>query len=39
VELFVKATRGDLDQLADTGIDDISVQVLYRPCWLHIPEA
>lgn len=39
VELFLKASRGDLDQLADSGIDDISTQVYYRPSWLHIPES
>ena len=38
VELFVLATRGDLDQVADSGIDDIRAQVFYRPCWL-FPQA
>lgn len=39
VELFVKPTRGDLAVIPDTGIDDIGVQVLYRPSWLFVPEA
>jgi hypothetical protein len=34
VELFIKGSRGDFDQLPDTGIDDISAQVIYRPSWL-----
>lgn len=39
VELFVKASRGDFGQVPDTGIDDISCQVFYRPCWLFISDA
>jgi hypothetical protein len=39
VELFVKDSRGDFDQLPDTGIDDSGLQVLYRPSWLQIPES
>jgi hypothetical protein len=39
VELFLKGTRGDLDQLPDSGIDDISARVHYRPCWLQAPGA
>ena len=34
VELFIKTSRGDLDTLPDSGIDDISVQVKYRASWL-----
>lgn len=37
-ELFVKLSRGDLDDLPDMGIDDIAVQVHYRPCWLFVPD-
>jgi len=37
VEVMVKASRGDLDTLPDTGIDDISARVTYRPCWLQVP--
>jgi hypothetical protein len=33
----VKGSRGDFDQLADGGIDDISARVFYRPCWLNTP--
>lgn len=38
-ELIVKASRGDLSELADTGVDDLSVQVHYRPCHLFVPES
>jgi hypothetical protein len=34
-EVFIKASRGDFGQLPDTGIDDISARISYRPCWLH----
>jgi hypothetical protein len=37
VELFLKASRGDLDQLPDSGIDDISARAFYRPSWLIVP--
>lgn len=39
-ELFVKPTRGDLDNddnYADAGIDAFTVQVRYRPVWIHRP--
>jgi hypothetical protein len=36
-EVFIKASRGDLAQLPDTGIDDISARISYRPCWLTVP--
>jgi len=35
---MVKASRGDLDVAPDTGIDDVSVQGFYRPCWLFVPN-
>lgn len=38
-ELFLKTSRGDLATRPDSGIDDISLQPLYRPCWLFVPEA
>jgi hypothetical protein len=38
VELFVKPSRGDFDERADVAIDDISVQVFYRPSYLFVPE-
>lgn len=38
VELFVKASRGDFDQLPDSGIDDIQAQLTYRPTWLYVPD-
>jgi len=37
VELFVKASRGDFDQTPDSGIDDLSARVHYRPSWLIVP--
>ncbi len=37
-EVFVKASRGDLDTIPDSGIDDISARVNYRPSWLFNPE-
>lgn len=37
VELFLKGSRGDLDQLPDTGVDDVSARVFYRPAWLTSP--
>lgn len=36
-EVLIKGSRGDLDQLPDTGIDDLSAQLFYRPCWLTVP--
>ena len=38
-QVFLKASRGDFDQLPDTGIDDISARVYYRPCWLNVGTA
>lgn len=38
VELFVKTSRGDLAQLPDAGIDDITAQVFYRPTYLFLPD-
>lgn len=37
-EVFVKASRGDFDQLPDSGIDDISARVYHRPSWLFIGD-
>lgn len=36
VELFVKPSRGDFDQLSDDFLDDCSARVFYRPCWLGV---
>jgi hypothetical protein len=38
VEVFLKASRGDLGDLPDSGIDDISARMTYRPCSLYVPE-
>jgi hypothetical protein len=37
VELYLRASRGDLDRMRDPGIDDISARVHYRPSWLIAP--
>jgi hypothetical protein len=36
VEMYVMASRGDFDTIADAGIDDISAQAFYRPSWLFL---
>lgn len=38
-QVFLKGSRGDFDQVADAGIDDISARVTYRPCWLFVPDS
>ncbi len=37
VEAFVKNTRSDLANVADSGLDGLSYQVFYRPCWTSVP--
>lgn len=42
-EVFLKGSRGDLDQLPDNHTsaeygDNISARIFYRPCWLHVPS-
>lgn len=39
VQVFFKGSRGDLDTLPDTNIDDISSKGYYKPCWLFVPGA
>ena len=34
VEFMAKASRGDMQTLADPGIDDISAQIYRRPSFL-----
>jgi hypothetical protein len=36
VEVFVKATRGDLSTLPDSAIDDVSARVFRRASWLTV---
>jgi hypothetical protein len=36
VEVFVKSSRGDLENLPDPGIDDISARVYRRASWLTV---
>jgi hypothetical protein len=38
-EVFVKASRGDLETYPDAGTDDISARLYYRPSWLFVPVA
>ena len=42
-EVLIKGSRGDLNLLSDPHTstdygDNISAQVFYRPCWLHVPS-
>jgi hypothetical protein len=37
VEVFIKPSRGDLDQLPDSAIDDVSARAYYRPSYLTLP--
>ena len=34
LEVFLKASRGDMRSIPDGGIDDLSAKVFYRPSWL-----
>ena len=36
-QVFLKASRGDLDEVVDDGIDNISARITYRPSWLTVP--
>lgn len=38
-EVMVATTRGDFDQVPDFALDDVSVQIHYRPSWLTTPNA
>jgi hypothetical protein len=37
IQVFLKPSRGNLDAEADSGIDDISAKVYYRPSYLYTP--
>jgi hypothetical protein len=39
VETFLKASRGDLVELPDGGIDDISARIYYQPSYLFVPAS
>ncbi len=39
LEVFLKGSRGDLDSLPDSGIDDISARFHYRPSWVTVPDS
>jgi hypothetical protein len=36
-ETIVKLSRGDFGVSPDSGIDDVSFRLFYRPCWLFVP--
>jgi hypothetical protein len=38
VEFFLKHSRGDIYDLPDQGIDNISARVSYRPSYIFVPE-
>lgn len=38
-QIFLKGSRGDIETLPDSNIDDISARVSYRPCWLFVGES
>lgn len=37
-EVMLKLSRGNLADSPDSGIDDLSAQVFYRPSWLYLPD-
>jgi hypothetical protein len=37
VEIALKPSRGDFDQLSDSGLDKLTAQISYRPSFSHIP--
>jgi hypothetical protein len=39
VQFFIKGSRGDIYTLPDSGIDNISARVSYRPSFIFVPEA
>lgn len=39
VEIALKPSRGDFDNVPDAGLDKISAQLSYRPCWSEIPSS
>jgi hypothetical protein len=38
-QIIVFTSRGDLVGAPDSAVDDLSIRISYRPCWLHIPVA
>ena len=37
LQVFLKPSRGEFDNEADSGIDDLSAQTFYRPSFLYTP--
>lgn len=38
VEVFAKLSRGDLEEIPDSGIDDVSGRLYVRRSWLYLPD-
>lgn len=38
VEIALKPSRGEFGMFADSGLDKVSAQLAYRPCWSFVPE-
>lgn len=38
LELMTKLSRSDLGIIPDDGIDDVTLGVRYRPCWLYVRD-
>jgi hypothetical protein len=37
VEVLVASSRGDFDQVPDSGLDDLTATLTVEPCWLTVP--
>lgn len=37
IQCFLKCSRGDLGEIANSGVDDLGATLYYRPSWLFIP--
>jgi hypothetical protein len=38
LEIAAKASRGDFENLSDSGLDKVAMQLSYRPCWAQVPS-
>lgn len=38
VEIALKGSRGNFADVPDSGLDKLSGQLAYRPCWSYVPE-
>jgi len=39
VEIGLKWSRGDFEELPDSGLDKVGARLAYRPCFSHVPES